>query len=331
VEILTYDPSMLGGLAAAYNRATSDVPHCYPVAEDTFGKGLRELSEDRKKDCSLGWQEVLVARDGSDVAGFVHPAIGRLGKDKDRVASGSSTEVTRRGDVGMIRFLAYDRGRRATGQALLAAAEARLRERGARSVQVCPQEAVYPFYYAEPAFLSDRLDHVQALFAFSGYAKTRGEVFLDWPDFEPREPEPGAVRADIEVERREKPGRRADVFVRARVEGKEVGVCRSGSLAEASGAREADEWVFTHWLGVEREMQGKGLGRHLLARALLEAHRIGFRHAAISTAWDNHRAFLFYTNFGYRVADWTYGYSRDLDEPPPDPATRGRVREGAGT
>ncbi|MHC4201091.1 MAG: GNAT family N-acetyltransferase [Planctomycetota bacterium] len=311
MEIITYDPSMLEGLAAAYNRATSDLPHCYPVAEDTFEGGLRELSEDRKKDCSLGWQEVLVARDGNVVVGFVHPAIGRLGEDK--------------ADVGMIRFLAYDRGRRATGQALLAAAEARLRERGARSVQVCPQEAIYPFYYAEPAFLSGRLDHVQALLAFSGYAKTRGEVFLDWPDFEPREPEPSAVGADIEVERREKPGRRPDIFVRARVAGKEVGVCHSGSLAQASGASEADEWVFTHWLGVERDVQGKGLGRRLLRRALVEAHALGFRHAAISTSWDNHRAFLFYSNFGYHVMDWTYGYSRDLDEPPPDPAARGRV------
>ena len=317
VEILTCDPSMLKGLAAAYNKATSDVPLCYPVAEDTFDRGLRELSEDRKKDCSIGWQEVLVARDGNDVVGFAHPAIGRLGEDKQA--------------VGMIRFLAYDRGRRATGQALLTAAEARLRERGARSVQICPQEAIYPFYYAEAAFLSDRLDHVQALSAFSGYAKTRGEVFLDWPGFEPREPEPSAARADITVERREKPGRRADVFVHARVEGKEIGVCRSGSLAEASGAREADEWVFTHWLGVDREMQGKGLGRQLLRRSLVEAHALGFRHAAISTSWDNHRAFLFYSNFGYHVADWTYGYSRDLDEPPPDPGARGRVREGAGT
>ena len=317
VEILTYDPSMIEELAAAYNKATAGVPHCYPVAEGTFERGLSELSEDRKKHCSLGWHEVRVARDGDVVVGFVHPAIGRLGEDKN--------------DVGMIRFLAYDRGRRATGQALLATAEACLRERGARSVQVCPQRAIYHFYYAEPAFLSDRLDHVQALLAFSGYAKAGGEVFLDWPDFEPREPEPGEVRADIEVERREKPGRRADIFVRARVDGKEIGVCRTGSLAEVSGAREADEWVFTHWLGVERDMQGKGLGRRLLRRSLVEAHRIGYRHAAISTSWDNHRAFLFYSNFGYRVADWTYGYSRDLDEPPPDRGARGRVGEGTGT
>ena len=40
----------------------------------------------------------------------------------------------------------------------------------------------------------------------------------------------------------------------------------------------------------------------------------GYRHAAISTAWDNYRAFLFYTNYGFRVADWTYELGRDLGE-----------------
>jgi len=43
-----------------------------------------------------------------------------------------------------------------------------------------------------------------------------------------------------------------------------------------------------------------------------ETHALGFRHAAISTALHNHRAFLFYSNFGYHVADWTYDSRRDL-------------------
>jgi len=60
------------------------------------------------------------------------------------------------------------------------------------------------------------------------------------------------------------------------------------------------------------ELQSRGLGRHLLQRSLKEMHGAGFRHAAISTALGNHRAFLFYTNYGYRVVDWTYGLGREL-------------------
>jgi hypothetical protein len=43
---------------------------------------------------------------------------------------------------------------------------------------------------------------------------------------------------------------------------------------------------------------------------MLELRRAGYRHAAISTALDNYRAALFYSNLGYQVVDWTYGYGR---------------------
>ena len=56
-------------------------------------------------------------------------------------------------------------------------------------------------------------------------------------------------------------------------------------------------------LGIEDEFQGQGLGRYLLQHALQEMHKVGYRHAAISSGLDNHRAFLFYNNCGYRVVD----------------------------
>lgn len=72
---------------------------------------------------------------------------------------------------------------------------------------------------------------------------------------------------------------------------------------------------------VEDEFQGQGLGRYLLQYALQEMKKIGYRHAAISTAWDNHRAFLFraflfYSNCGYRTVDWTYEFVKNLSETP---------------
>ena len=64
-----------------------------------------------------------------------------------------------------------------------------------------------------------------------------------------------------------------------------------------------------------KAMQGdKLLGKWLLLRTRNEMLERGYRHTAISTAVSNHRAFLFYSNYGYRVVDWTYGLSKSLLE-----------------
>ena len=96
----------------------------------------------------------------------------------------------------------------------------------------------------------------------------------------------------------------------------QVGICESVCGGEFSSHPEAQDWLHTVWLGVEDEFQGQGLGRYLLQYALEETKKIGYRHAAISTAWENYRAFLFYSNCGYRTVDWTYGFVKDLSETP---------------
>jgi ribosomal protein S18 acetylase RimI-like enzyme len=83
--------------------------------------------------------------------------------------------------------------------------------------------------------------------------------------------------------------------------------------AEYNAAGEDHEWAFTKWLGVEAAVRGKGLGKHLLQRALLELRQAGYRHATISTARHNYRAALLYSNLGYRVVDWTYEYGRQIE------------------
>ncbi|HUU54157.1 MAG TPA: GNAT family N-acetyltransferase, partial [Armatimonadota bacterium] len=60
--------------------------------------------------------------------------------------------------------------------------------------------------------------------------------------------------------------------------------------------------------------QGKGLGKHMLARGLRAARDRGLRHAMISTDWNNHRAYLFYTNFGYGFLDRTFSFRKELKE-----------------
>ena len=41
-------------------------------------------------------------------------------------------------------------------------------------------------------------------------------------------------------------------------------------------------------------------------------HKVGYRHAGISTSWINYRALQLYSNYGYQVADWSYEWGRAL-------------------
>lgn len=41
-----------------------------------------------------------------------------------------------------------------------------------------------------------------------------------------------------------------------------------------------------------------------------DAKELGYKHAAISNAVSNYRAFMFYTNYGFQVTDWTYGWEK---------------------
>ena len=290
MNIIPYEPAMAGELTAAYNSMVAGVPHCYPIQADDLAwehDGLRD-------------QAVIVARDGRSILGFAHAVI-------------ASPDEHNPGDRGAIRFLCYERGQRAAGQALLEAAEASLRQRGMNVIDAFDQHFAWSFHHLEHAYLSDHLAHVGALLRFNGYTRHRGEVFLEMRDIPAFEP--AAVDVDIKITVLQEPGRgtRPGLTLTATLNGEHIGSCRSTSVGERSPVAEAQDWIFTVWLGVEDTWQGKGIGRHLLQRALQEARGIGYRHAAISTSVDNHRALLFYSNHGYQPADWTYGYRRELD------------------
>jgi GNAT superfamily N-acetyltransferase len=299
MEIVRYTPEMSRDLAAVYHDAVRGVPHCYPVSDDAFAEELAAAGGEGEGQEGLHSEAVFVAREGRRPLGFVH--VGIEGATEDRPE-----------ERGAIRFLCYPRGQRRAGQDLLGAAEAYARERSVPRIVAFPQGHRYRFYHFKNAFLSDRLDHVQALLAFNGYERSGGEVFLDWPNYEPAAPVAPEVEAEFQVEQGLGRGRRPGLRVWAHRDGKQLGECICVSVGDWHDADEAQDWIFTNWLGVEGEVQGKGLGRHLLQRALQEARGLGYRHAAISTEWTNHRALLFYSNYGYHVVDWTYGFARKL-------------------
>jgi GNAT superfamily N-acetyltransferase len=239
----------------------------------------------------------FVAQEGTEVVGFAHVAIGRPRHD-DSV------------DAGLVRFLWYRPGRRQVGSALAETAESYVRDQGAAQVVAFYQDHRYPFYHLHAAHLSDRLGHVAALLGLRGYEKTAGEVFLDWRNFSVVAPGQDAFDLRYTVEYPQGEGRRPGVVVRAWQGDREAGVCVNECVGDYVPARGAHDWLFTEWLGIEDEFQGRGLGRLLLQRALAAGRELGYRHASISTDWRNYRAFVFYSNFGYHVADWTYAYAR---------------------
>ncbi|MDP6015041.1 MAG: GNAT family N-acetyltransferase [Candidatus Latescibacteria bacterium] len=306
-SIRPYEPSDLKALHELYESLVSGrVPHCWPVSEAQLADVLAAPAHLKRNKHVLLEQAVLVA---APAGGFIH--VGLHGRDDGEA------------DLGIIRFLGYPRSDRALGDALLAAGQQWLRDRGAESVCGGSPTWRYAFHGFPNCYLSDRLDHVQALLQFRGYQKTGGEVFLDWPDMNPVvAPAPAGMTFEPVVEEEPGAGILPGIRVQARDGDQILGTCVLKSGGETSQHDEAEAFAFCEWLGVQEPWQGKGLGRYLLAHALGAARERGYRHGAISTAFDNHRAFVFYSHHGFRVVDWTYEFRLELNArtPPNDPA-----------
>ncbi len=300
MEILDYKAEMLGDVAGLFNRGVANVPNCWPVDDADFAAAIAAVSGG---ECDGGPpvedQALSVATVGGEVVGFSH-----LGTDR-----GDSDEAP----LGAICFLYYERGCRAAGQALLAAAERTFAARSLSEVCSFNQSYRYRFYCFPHTYLSDHLDHVSALLQFNGYRITGGEVFLNGLDYEAAELPQVDLDFDLTVTWPRKRGRRPGCHVKAHRVGKTIGECEITCGGDYSRHPDAQDYGFVNWLGVEKPYRHLGLGKLLLFRGRNEMLTAGYRHTAISTARHNNRAFLFYSNHGYRVVDWTYQLSKTLD------------------
>lgn len=293
MKVAEYQPDDLGGLTVLYNELIKSVPHCYPIEAKELAGAFAGKCGYESCGKILTREQVFVAVD-REVTGFIH------------VGEGSKNEEGDRRPQGVIRFLAYPRGRRDVGQALLERAEDWLRERELQSVLVYREEYRYPFYHFSHAAISNRLEHIQALLLFNGYEVCGGEIFLDWPDMDP-DPHSENTGLEIDLETKQEPGHGhlPDFRSKAYLGGEEIGECFVLSAAAFSNRDVVQDWIFTHSLGVAEPYRRKGLGRCLLDNTLAAAREAGYRHAAISTSITNHRALLFYANCGYHAVDWT--------------------------
>lgn len=304
MDILQYTPDMQTQVTQFYNRMTADVPKCYPVQAEEFAVAMHRVTADTAdlKSDGLDSEAAFVAIVDGITQAFIHVGISKTGEDRAE-------------NLGVIRFFAYERGARRVGQAVLEKAETYLKTFNVSQIFAFPQDCRYRFYHFEHAYLSDALDHVQGLLGYNGYHRSAGEVFLDWENYSVT-PIPASLPVTLSVKWQDGRGQFPNCTVLAHQNGEQVGICESLCGGEFSSDTEAQAWLHTVWLGIEDDFQGQGLGRYLLQYGLQEMHKVGYRHAAISTAWDNHRAFLFYSNCGYRTVDWTYEFVKDPSEAP---------------
>ena len=311
MEIIQYTPDYLVPLTAFYNEFTVDVPHCYPVKEEDIAfatSGVTGQSKYYDAD-DIHSETAFVAVQDGRVLAFIH-----LGLSKDTENSGQSNGRENTDDkTAHILFFGYIIGERQIGDAVLKKAEDHLQQEGVTKVYAFSRHYRYPCYHFAYAQLSDRLGHVEALLGYNGYRRTHGQAFFAWEDFKATPALPN-IPVTLSIEWKEGRGKLPNCNITAHKDGEEVGVCWSLSGGTFSSHPDAQDWVYTDWLGLYDAYQGQGLGKYLLQYSLQEMHKVGYRHASLSTDWGNNRAFLLYSNCGYRIVDWTYAYSKSLEK-----------------
>lgn len=303
MEIIKYSPNLLRPLTRFYNQHIEGLPNCFPIKEGELAKVLWKLNGGKENsEKGLDEEEMFIAIHSGKIIAFIHAGVQEYDNDEKDI-------------VGYIKFLSYKRGERIAGQAVLEAAEEFLTTFDINKIIAFSSdiEARYRFHQFEYNNLSNYLDHIQALLACNGYKPGNGWASLNWENFDAKPVLPDqAVKLTIEWE--DGKGERANCTVKAKKDEEDVGECECVSVGTFSQHPEAQDWIYTSWIGIEEKFRGQGHGKYLLQYTLQEMQKVGYRHAILNTVRDNYRALLFYTDLGYKIVDWTYEYAKDLSE-----------------
>ena len=307
MQIHMWPRERAGELFECYNRQVRDVPYCYPQSPETFATGVEEdLAElfGFHRPEVLTSEELIVAEEGGNIVGFLDHGLHEK----------SEGDETKR--VCVLRFMAYEPGRRAVGQALLDRAEAEYAKRGATEVAAFPKGYIYHFCSPEGG-LSSLAGNVVGLLGLNGYTVSGRTVNLVRESLSIQEPDLPDPSARISVNGERRRSRLPSVMVNANVDkdGEEtsVGECLAYPWEYVQSTQEAQDQIYINWMGIGREFQGNGWGRYLLWRTLTSADEVGYRQCVLGTAETNSRALAFYTNYGFRVAHTSYSYTKDLE------------------
>ena len=235
MEIVQYTPDSQTSVTQFFNHLTADVPHCYPVTAEEFAVAMHRVTADAAdlKADGLDSETAFVGIVNGVIQAFIHVGI-------------SPAQEHRNENLGVIRFMGYERGARRVGQAVLGKAESYLKTFNISQISAFPQDCRYRFYHFEHAYLSDALDQVQGLLGFNGYRRSEGEVFLDWENYSVT-PAPSSLPVTLSINWKEGRGQHPNCTVLAHQDGEQVGICESICGGEFSSHPDAQDWFHTVW------------------------------------------------------------------------------------
>ena len=245
-------------------------------------------------------QQLLVAIRGGKPVGYAH-----IGADSEIKIDGEDVEC------GLIRTMGFLPDCRAAGQALLDLAHAIFREDALEFADAFPIYHGYAFHNFKVGILPDSLTHIVSLLLENGYAPHDAHITLERPLANEERPED---RDDLEVtvEQTDGEGVRPHIRVWAFDDGKTVGNCRMMSGRRYAGLEELELCAYTRWLGVSESHRRRGIGRHLLQRALYEYSQAGYTTARLNCRENNSTAHSLYRSEGYFRGDRSCAYLKDL-------------------
>jgi GNAT superfamily N-acetyltransferase len=301
----TYDPNHLEGMTALYNAETAFEPHIVPLTPELFV----ELVERKSYFDPTG---LLVAREGSEVIGWVHACL----------APGSEPWHDGTQQVARIRMLLFPRAQLDVGRALMTAATTWLRERDQGPIEAMHAESGYPFYRGlwlggEPMGAGG-LPQVQLAFEVGGYKLTQESIFMTAE----LSAAPSLITPEVKVAIVESPAEMkhdgvreswigfAPMRTRALLEGEEVGHLGWVVLPHVA-ARLGAPCLNIYWLAVSESYRRQGIAAALVSRALARGYAQGARFASVGTQLWNSPAHATYAKFGFHPHGLLLGRKRE--------------------
>ena len=306
MKIEYLDTKDASNLTETYNDQIVGIPHCYKVSSEEFKDGFQHHKCSRRGyNEEIHVEKLIICKEKDKILGFADVAI-------------ANTELDgKKEQKGFIRLLTYKPGCRSAGQLLLDESEKYLKGFDIQEIRAfhpiyINDHCGYRLYHLSYGMLSDKLGHILGLFGMNGYKINGGEFYMDQPNYHVDEPILTDKSIEIKVEQKTGRGTLPNLEVYAYRDGNQIGECESCSVGEFARAKEAQDWVYIAGLFVNESEQAKGLGRYLLQRNLWESLKLGYKNTAISTDWQNYRALLFYTNYGYYLVDTYYEFIKNI-------------------
>jgi len=304
-------------LTEFYNDQFATLPHCYPVSTEEFDIGIRWRQSKRDSKWvkrsyeDLSHEKLIVASQDDEVVGFAHVAMWCGDPDQAHRLGLTPLQGILRDRVGLIRFFHYQKGHRFAGQAIIEAAEDYFRKLGLSQIRAFSYYG-YRFHRFCHAFLSDRMGQVRSLLGMNGYRITRGLILLHSPNFQVIEPTSPDSQVKVQVQHKSGDGDLPNVSLRLVRKRKKIGDSYAISGGHFCKAREAQDIFYVAWFFIDKQEQGRGLGRYMMQCLLWELRKIGYKTATLYADIGNSRAQLLYTNLGFQTVDTNYQFFKDM-------------------